>query len=277
MRNMKNLKTKALVHLTGVPEEADLLKRLALLFDEIHYVRPQAYTLTSKALADESIIKEVAGGKFVIDIEQFNFFEHVSKGWSRLFNAPGDNEILSVLNVFEEAGIAFEAKDGALPEHNDFDAPYNQVRMDLIGKTLGDSIFERLSGTIEDDYDLSQRTTLVTFAGTTEDPNSLKVPFIYPPKVIADVDEITSSIFIAETYNYAPIFHVERHRLELSYFYDKFINSLSYLRESYPEPSVLSDQNSRFGEVAFNILNATVSPTAMARRTPQEIISYDLH
>lgn len=195
----------------------------------------------------------------------------MDKGWSRLFQAPNDHAILSVLNAFERSGIAFEAKDTFL-KHDDFASPYNKVRMDLIGQTLGNPIFERLSGTTEEDYDLGKRTTLVTFAGTSEEPDPLKVPFLYPPNVIADVDEITSSIFIAENNGFAPIFHVERHRMELSYLYERFTESLKSLRENYPELKVLSGNNPSFGEVAFSVLNAIVPPEAMAKRTPQDII-----
>lgn len=70
------MKTKALVHLRGVSGEITLLKRLALIFDEILFVSPQAYAFTSEALNDPSIVERTANGSF-ITTQKFNYFDHV--------------------------------------------------------------------------------------------------------------------------------------------------------------------------------------------------------
>jgi hypothetical protein len=102
--------------------------------------------------------------------------------------------------------------------------------------------------------------------------DKLVIPFIMPPNIITDIDEITTSLLLSEIHKLSPIFHVQRHRSELGYFYEKYKEGIDILRPAYPELSRLSDANLRFGEAAFSIVNATVSSEAIAKQTPQAII-----
>jgi hypothetical protein len=137
---MGNMKTKALVYLKSLPEEAALLKRLALLFDEIHYVSPQAYSVTREALADKRVVKRTRSGKFILT-QRFNFFQHVDREWSRMFSRSDDQELTAVLDPFKEAGIAFEVNDHSLIEAGNAKVVHEQIRGALYAAGVGNTIF----------------------------------------------------------------------------------------------------------------------------------------
>jgi hypothetical protein len=265
------MKTKALVHLQGDPSEATLLKRLALIFDEIHFVLPQAYAFTKEALNDPQIVNKMTDGRIIIT-QKFNFFDHVGREWSRVLSRKEDAQLLEVIECLKDAGIASEVSERSLLEGRANQSIYRELTNSLISSTLGDEAFERVSETDRSQYDIQQRTMLVEFAPLEGEVEPLRIPFIQPPNLVADIDYITASLLIAETQKLSTIFHVPRHRLELDFLYEKYKIGVECLKDRYPQARYLTDHKLHFGEMAFGITNGIVSSELLAQKSPEEIL-----
>lgn len=144
--------------------------------------------------------------------------------------------------------------------------------LSLIGDTLGDDVFERLSETTLSQYDLSQRTTVVTFAAVDGEKAPLVVPFATPPNLVADINLLTTSIMIAERHKLSAVFNEERYRRELDFLYEKYKLGVQRLKVRFPQLADMSDVKLRYGQIAFDIVNEVVSSQSLADRSPCEVL-----
>ena len=90
--------SKAAINLVRNDDEANRLKRLALLFDEIHFTRP-----TFAAVTDETAAIIKSGGPKPITIDVTRDVRSME-----ILSLEGETE--EVLNALVEAGVAFEQR-----------------------------------------------------------------------------------------------------------------------------------------------------------------------
>lgn len=253
--------TRAVVRLRNSADEAVLLKRLALLFDEIHYVRPLSTSLSKAALADESRYR--TDGKGGLEIVDFNYYRDFEHGAELLSLDPELDETLSAL---DEAGVAVHC--GRELQTVETDKSYASVRKALIAQDTSDEQWKALTGTDDLSAELARLDVERDDTGETD-----YWWFLEEPPAVRYSDAITSTSRLASTVGAAPLF-TDDYRPLLAHRYEQFKSGLHALSKHDPSLGDLGGFDSRFGEVAFGVANAVFSSESLSSRSVDDILRF---
>ncbi|MDX6707148.1 MAG: hypothetical protein QOI48_2994 [Solirubrobacteraceae bacterium] len=261
--------TKAVIHLSRDVSEATKLKRLALLFDQVHYVLPLAAGISAEALADPSRYT-VTGGR--LNVHDFNYFRDVDHGYVFMHDNL-DPEVRHTLVALTEAGIVVDGTDELSSTQRD--GSYAQVRKLLLSRDVRDPKWNRMTGTKVADYHLANRLAKVILArdGDADGVNKMVWWHLQEPDAVFAADQIASAAYLADLINGAPVFEARYGDL-LAYRYEQLRAGLAELNELGHAVPDVSSFGGRFGEIAFSVANSVFSSESVARHSVEDIIRY---
>jgi hypothetical protein len=259
---------RAIVYLENTEADVEHLKRLALMFDEIHFIRPEMTVITEELLRDPERSRKDSEGR--LEIFDFNYFRDTSREYSLQSLRDDLQETLSVLT---EHGIAQDASDWEMKESPDNIKILKDIRDLMISLDVQDEDFNMLSETTKEDYDLSSRTLVVQMRD--EDGKEFTIYAITSPNAVSDSYELTTSLFMSDRYSSFPVLTNPRHRREMEYRYTQYKKGLKAL-EKLAAKQVISPGDLRvyFGDVVFQVANTVFSPDLLSGKSIVEIVTY---
>lgn len=244
------------VILTGKEGECDQVKRLALFFDEIHYIIPPVRAIKP------AVLEQVEPG------ETLDYFEDTYPAMRLDPKGFADERLRETIAVFTEHRVANQL-DKAGPNNL---MELDRVRTAFMRRDMQDPIFKQLSKTSELDYSpissgryrikRSDNGEEIELHTLSREPNSL-----------ADSWLLTTTMFWSNQVHSTPIFLDERHRTEMAYRYEQYRKGIQLLA-SKEELSGQSDYKEAFGQCAFTLANGVFSSDLIKEKTPQQILQY---
>jgi hypothetical protein len=289
----------AVVHLRNVPEDAAVLKRLALIFDRIYYI-PRAFRILSeRALSDPSRYSIDSDGDLRVH-QGINYFFDTDELLENLESQPATAETIF---TFREAGILndppFETLLGGSFGR------FEQIRSVIAALDLKDADFLSITGwDVEDasklqlskaEVSIEQPTRLWRLdappekaevgdaSGVIQDlpepppPGKTTLWVLRTPPPLQHSEEITTLLGCANAPGVFPIFTDPYHRRELAHCYARYVKGLSLLNRQRPaDADPLLDFKAVFGEVAFDVTNSVFSSQDVADRSAHDILRYRL-
>jgi len=228
------------------------LKRLALLFDEIHFTRPTFAAISSTAA--ESIEK----GQTPVTINGIRDIE----SWEVL-SLEGETE--EVLDALTGAGVAFDRSDLVS------DRPTNDVylawRYPMLTEAIRDAGWNAVTDTSREEYSDPTITKLLI---KTDSGEERSVFAMNQPKAVALAGTLAAVGFLSDSVDGVPVFDDEA-RHWLSYKYRRYREQMADQEEmSFP----LFSHEASFGQAAFAIGNAVFSSQSLERRSVEEILRF---
>jgi hypothetical protein len=240
----------------------DHIKRLALLFDEVHYLLPTPSILKFDVAEQWEKAGVFSGqGKPAPD---FDFFRDTERAFELL---PLDDQLQEAIDVLGNHGVVIKCE---YPREDSSEADFREVRDLFIALDAADPAFNRLSNTEPTDYRLLIRGVQVEW-DNGELFNFYSVP---EPNAVSDSYTISASLYAANALSCFPIFLKPRHRAEIEYRYEQYKSGLGVLRERYPELISPADFRARFGEVTFTVANSVLASHAISSMSPNDILRY---
>ncbi len=252
---------RAVIHLEYSTKMLDDLKRLALFFDEIHYICPGSFTLKDKVFFDAERTKLTDDGIQLlkpISIDDLEYFG----AYGDLFKNEPLNEMLS---IFEESGIAKDITP--TPVHKEL----NEIRTILAAFDNEDETFIKISETEKPDKNLGLETLTYKLFN---DPEPVHLAILHFPNFLEDSFAITTNLFLSHKTSSFPVFLKSRYRKEMEYRYAQYIAGLEILKETSSELISPADFKTYFGEITFGIANNLFSSELISKKTPKQIIKY---
>ncbi|HEY4362003.1 MAG TPA: hypothetical protein VGN17_13585 [Bryobacteraceae bacterium] len=283
----------ALIKLDDTPAQAQALKRLALLFDEIFYLLPDSWPIVTetdrgKPLHEASFVRNLPDGS--IDVSQFRFFRDTRYGL--LVDVKALNpELRHAIAVFEESGFlkAFDRTkqlgsialkesrtiENLLAAEDAADEEWNRLS-DTSMADYGRNIFDsRLYVTLQLLSKGSSTRELTRQSDITEE-DRFTVIALKPPQAVYDSHRLYEVLAYAHRSALYPVFTDSNSRGELAYKYKQFVEGQSKLSERYPSLGRALEFPSRLGEVAYSVSSSVFDSDALNAKTPEEIVKYRL-
>ena len=273
--------TRAIIYINGYDksgvQQSVQLKRLALFFDEIHYVLPDFWILKDEVLNDpRRVVKEDNGLIRVID--GIDPVQHARPAIGLTLDHLAD-PLQQVLSALVEHGIAKEYDDYFLKAGLE-DRLFDRTKHRLAWQDAKDPVFARLSGTSASDYQTEYIPLQIEYHGDSPfgpSPNGEQSQIIFaiiPPSALLDSVDITTVLYVAHSTSSFPVFLDARHRAEVAQRYQQYQAGLHVLADLAPEAVSPADYRARFGEVAFTLANGVVSSDLMANKSVEDVIKY---
>lgn len=264
----KDPSLKALFKLNECDDRVANIKRLALLFDELHYLPPETHpTLIGEPLDDGLIRLRGPAGELVT--EEFNFFLHTGPGLCYEDESIHDAELRDTLAELREARIAHRVESQPTVLE---DSSFQLARAALATSELQDETFRKLSRTTEEQPLKLKVTTLqlVDRETGTERTDYL----IRSPNAIVDSYDLTDVLTTAHGLHACPVFLDVHHRKELQYRYQRSTQGLATAAATFPELGDGRSMKNRYGEVAFSVASEIFTDAVISQRSISEIIRY---
>lgn len=257
--------TRAVIHLEDKPTEATTLKRLALIFDEVHFVPPGGTTIREESLDDPSRFDRRDDGRLII--KDFNYFRDTSSGYRLMSLNPALDDTISAL---EESGVAVDATDNAWK--SDEEQKYKDIRSLLISQAVEDDTWNVLTDTSPEDYDL--RTTVKAVEVENLSTKQLHTLWwVQEPPAVHLTDAIASTSYFASRTSAIPLFNSGLGPM-LEHQYRQFKAGIARLRELDPAFRGLDNFDAQFGEASFFVANTVFSSATLEKSSVEEIILY---
>lgn len=254
--------TVATFRISDSAEDATNLKRLALLFDRIEYVRPLASSISEDALADPARFHTENDG--VLSVRDFNYFRDVEHMWALQSLEPELNETIQAL---EEAGVAEDVS--RLAQNSEADHTYRQVRDALIAEGINDAAWNALTDTDEQAYDLRHLFARIDVEDVETKERRIWWHVEEPPAVFCgDVIAVTS--YLADSRNAIPLFAPDYRKL-LAYWYERYRAGTAAV---IGEAAVGAGYAASFGETAFRVANEVFSSDSLESCSVAEILRF---
>ncbi len=275
------LATTAIVHINGFSKngahQSAQLKRLALFFDEIHYVLPDFWVIKDEVLDDPSRVVHEDNGDIRI-LAGLDPVRDIRPAIPLPFEQLAD-ELQDTLSALVEHGIAKEY-DAYPLKAGGRDHFFDRVKHRLAWDDANDPVFARLSGTTDADYHTGYGTaTLALYGDSPPGPSSTPtgfktVYFIFPPPALIDSIDITTVLYVAQSTSSFPVFLGPQHRAEVAHRYQRYQAGLHVLEEQAPGSVSPADFRARFGEVAFALATGVASSELLAAKSVEDIVRY---
>lgn len=259
-------KLKALVYVKNTPRTFEDLKRLALFFDEIHYILPSYPVLNKNYMDNPKYFEWDSTGKPIT--REFNYFRDTTPfALGTDFDKTFDVKIKETLLAFQEQNIV---KHVNLAHKIDDD--FKSVRATLASLDIKEDAFNTICGNHTEEY---SRLVLQTIQGVLVESGK-QYTFVSPitPRAMEDSLEMTDVLYIAQQENLFPIFLDSRSKKLMQYRYNQYKAGLELLKELSSHVVSPADFKASFGEVTFNVANSLFTSDLIAKKTPQEIIKY---
>lgn len=247
------------------------IKRLALFFDEIHFIMPRGAIIEQEVLEDTSKFKRHKG---MIEILDFNFFRDVSYGGiSLVLNSSfGNEEISDLLAALKEKGIAKEATyEGTKNEKEHI----KQLLDNLVLLDIQDERYNEILKVKEEDYDIAKMLNQgknITVQSESGKLENFKV--VFPPDTINNSYDISYNCVVSNIIDGVSIFPLKAQKESIKYKYDKYRLNLKAISEKYPNLLSFSDFNLHFGEVSFSLFNRVITSDSISKLSINEILKY---
>lgn len=264
-------KYRAVVAIGNDAQSAVALKRLALFFDEIRYLRSYVpAVLVSNEGIPNGFERNSEGFYVARDFDYFR--DAVSRLFpSRSALAPA---LIETLDTFSEHGVAVEITPPS-PGDTTLGLPLKLIADQLVVLDMQDTRFNEISGTPSEQYHLDRLISRQSLAVIPDD-GSAPIAFhpVNEPIAMHDSRLLTEVLCAAQSTGAHPVFITDRHRREMAYRH-------SQLREAPRQALGLADiigidggTPGTFGEVVFEMANATMLSDAVAARSAEEIVTY---
>lgn len=254
---------------TTIDTQINTLKRLALIFDKIYYIMPDAHIFSEDQILDDpSLYERQPDGSILINIHHPMFFTKRTFSWLEKY-LP--HELKHTLDCFVDGGIAEKLNE------SQFDSDeLLKIRNALMQSDIRDPRFNELSGTREDDLKTYPRVTPIRgYWSTDTDRKEHTLFFFEHPESIMDSYEITTLNYLAQCTSSCPIFQDNRQRMEMSYRYEQHQLGLKKLVEKWPTKKIACpEQKSIYGEVAFVVSSEVFASELLAYKSAEEILKY---
>lgn len=247
--------SKVVIQLNRTEQEATRLKRLALLFDEIHFSRPTFATISDEAA--ETIESQSHQAPIAIDgIRDIRSVQIIS--------LEGETE--EILDALMESGVAFDRSDvvSDIPENN----VYLKWRNPILTEAIRDTGWNSVTETSQEEYS-NPTVAKMLIAGDSGEDYSLIA--INQPRAVARAGILAAIGFLARTVHGYPVFD-EEFRPWLSYKYQQYEKDFS--AGSKTDTAPFDGHAARFGEAAFAIGNSVFSSDSVEDRSIEEILRF---
>jgi hypothetical protein len=245
--------SKAVIQLIRDEDEANRLKRLALLFDEIHFTRPTFATVSEEAV---KAIEDGGPGPTTIDgIHDIRSMQVMS--------LEGETE--EVLDALMESGVALDQSTLVS------DQPENETYLDWRNPILSEAIRDKGWNSITETSPQEYRPTLGKMLIRSDSGEEHSLTVLNQPRAVARASILADIGFLTRYVNGYPVFDRE-FRPWLSYKYQRYKERLG--AEGKPEPAPLAGHSGSFGEAAFSIGNSVFSSRSLEDRSIDEILRF---
>lgn len=264
-------KLKAVIHIQETADMHNILKRLALFFDEIYYILPPIYVLTE-------------GNREIIDLDNFKNMTKNEKGGiilpvkSLYENAEPILELSadSLKSDLKETIFKFEENGIMRRVQNEFnfenDANFLEIRKFIAIADSNDILFNQISKTSLEDYKQSEaRSITIKWDDPPQEENIITLEV---PQAFRISHNITTSMFLSNEMSLFPVFSDPVLHNIMAYRYDQYKKGLEFLKERSSSLTSPEDFKGQFGEVTFLIANSLFASNLISQKSPEEIVKY---
>lgn len=262
---------RAIIRLENKVHEHELLKKLALFFDEIYYYLPELYVVRRKGLINGEI--HVIDLTKSTNITQKNFFEFLIDGQEyEIAPVLGQSED-SLNDGLKETLLSLHAQGIALRSpgiHEEEEKQFLDLRKTLALHDAASEDFRNIFA-IPSEYSLQ-----MDLAAKKQPLNNaaFHIPIaILPPSIHASY-ATSASLYLSNKTSSFPIFSKTHERQVLEYRYEQYKKGLAKALESSHSLVSEAEFYARFGDVTFQISNSLISSELLSQKTTQEIIKY---
>ncbi|MEA2586101.1 MAG: hypothetical protein QOF33_4186 [Thermomicrobiales bacterium] len=270
--------TRAIVHIDSEREVAlqqiSNLKRLALIFDEIHFVMSDLWIIRDELLCDRRLfVPSDDGLLWPVDGAGIDPVQHTHPAIEWPLHMLAD-ELQETLYTLMDRGVAqklnlYDLKAG---KKNQL---FDRARHRLAWQDAKDETFSRLSGTMKADYEAKIYPLKIEFEDPPPDEGHSKIIYVLaPPQAILDSIDISATFFAAHETSSFPVFQNGRHRREVGYRYMQFQKGRQVLEEMAADLLAPSDFRATFGEVSFTVMNGVVSSDILVQKSIHDVLNY---
>jgi hypothetical protein len=267
----------ALIKLEDNANTLDQLKRLVLFFDHVQYIMPEMSPIITESLEsgkrfDElSFVQKRPDGS--LDVSQFNYFRDTGK----YFQATLDNlnpELRESILEFEEAGVVSDSFNSRSTERTEQDKRFTEIKNLIAYADVQDEEFVRLSGTKPEDFRMFRNLATITMTGNSKPQDTFSMLTFEEPQAITDSLQLSDILYASHISGHCPIFLNTRHREEIRYRYEQFLEGLQIVQKMDKQLVSPDSFVGRFGEVTFGVANAAFSSEIIRTKRADDILRY---
>jgi hypothetical protein len=256
------------IELSRSEEDAEhqviVLKRLALLFDEVIVTAPAGRMLSEEFLQNPKYVTRRAAGR--LEIHDFNYYRDTDKGWRLTLESLSPPELKDTVLGLQEARILHEP-DWSIIETDEF----KQLRSELLSLDIDDPQFNALSETEPEDY----KEPPITVLGVRDSRGRRrKLYWVDVPNAVVDSEAISSCLYISQQMRSSPVILNARHRAELAYKFEQLKQASRTMPEKFSQQLGLTDNRTRLGDVAFHVAREIIPESAIKALTLPQLLKY---
>lgn len=270
MESRKRTRAVVSIPFSGGERICDHIKRLALFFDEVVCIPPNAAIIKNDVLNDRTRTKIIPGQK--VRIANFNYFRDTHRGLIVPFESISHKELRDTLLLLEDEGVVRIQSPSDQRQDVENQSSIDLIRNSLIAVDFADEEFSRLSGTSSKDLQvIHMREFRGTFGNSSEQTS---VFALADPPSIEDSYILTSVLYWSYKSSAYPVFLNPEHRAELAYRYMQYKDGILRLQDYAPSLGVPMDITASFGEIVFSVANSIFSAELISQKTTKDIIKY---
>lgn len=258
---------KALFKVNECADRIDNIKRLALLFDECHYLPPETHPILLGEPIEGGLVgrRDAAGN---LQTEPFEFFKHTTPGFTYDDGSIRDPELRATLAELREAKIAFPAN----VDHHEIDGDSLLCAKKILAVSeMNDEVFRTLSETTPEQF---SRASVTTIHSVDQEGHEHKHHLVRAPNAIVDSYDLTDVLTTAHKLRACPIFLDDHHRAELKHRYDKMKEGAGEIARTFPSLGLDGSLRGSFGAVSFRVASEVFDRETIASRKVSDIIKY---
>lgn len=258
---MKPYPINASIYLDNTLQCDEDLKRLALLFDEVHYVLPHLETIKQEVLSNPNRVRIGADGS--LDFVDFNYWEDTEEVYTLQVD-QNEGPLYETISTLKEHGIAIEAKRAENKEY------LKQTKNIIAFRDLEDKKFLKITDTPLKEARRFGYSTL----GLVGDNGNFNLYHLFVSNALADSANITELLYLSNQNSLFPVFLDNRHKDVMQYRYTQYKKGLKTIQKISDEQMSPVDYKMSFGEITFSLARALIPSQAITNKTLKDVLKY---
>lgn len=260
---------QATLMLFDMPGEAEYLKKLALFFDKIYYIRPLHRVIDAIEFRNKSVIFHADGWHLNEETRSFNFpsdFNYFrDTRYALEFVTFKNQELQETVDAFEKAGVIEATTDWPTKPLFSKDILDELTKLDICDPgflSIFNTSFEQANRLPAEIHPLHLQ----------DGENQFGFAILNPPQSIQYSFYANYCLLYASELSSSPIFLDPLLRKQMEWKYNNFLQGLSLLAERLKFPVEQFELQSHFGEMVFLLTDELLSTENIADAKLDDIL-----